>query len=174
MEVYLTDKAFLSIVLSGIEVYRDEVLGVLLGYELVDGDLVVEYAIPYQTAKRSKREVEPIRHREIRVLNILDRLTNFHHLGYFHSHTEFRGERGVAELSDPDKESLDEGMIELIIAINDAKRKFSWRCSDTDIYGSIDKFHIHLACFKKESKGKIIRVPISCPYILGLSEIYEL
>ena len=30
MEVYLTDKAFLSIVLSGIEVYRDEVLGILL------------------------------------------------------------------------------------------------------------------------------------------------
>jgi len=94
MEIYITDKAFLSIVLSG-EVYRDEVLGILLGYELADGDLVVEYAIPYQTAKRSKREVEPIRRRENVVLDILDRLTNFHHLGYFHSHTEFRGEKGL-------------------------------------------------------------------------------
>lgn len=57
-DIFLSDKAFIGMVLSAVEVYKKEYMGALLGYNLRKR-IVVEYAIPYQTAKRKPTEVEP-------------------------------------------------------------------------------------------------------------------
>jgi hypothetical protein len=43
-------------------------------------------------------------------------------LGYFHSHPQFGDKRGTPELSEQDKNYMQEGEIEIIVAINDAKK----------------------------------------------------
>jgi hypothetical protein len=70
MDIFLSDKAFIGIVLSAIEVYKDECLGALVGYNLRNR-IAVEYAISYQTAKRKPTEAEPNWKRETRVQRIL-------------------------------------------------------------------------------------------------------
>jgi len=58
MHVFLSDRAFIGLVLSVIEVYKDECLGSLLGYNLRNR-IVVDYVLPYQTARRKRTDVEP-------------------------------------------------------------------------------------------------------------------
>jgi len=50
MKVFLSEAAFMGLVLSSIEVYKKECLGLLLGYKLEDR-YIVEYSVAYQSAK---------------------------------------------------------------------------------------------------------------------------
>lgn len=91
MDAFLSDKAFVGLVLSAIEVYRKECLGSLLGYN-IPNRIVVEYVIAYQSARRRPTGVEPDWKREPRVQEILPNRIQLHHVGYFRSHTQ-RGQR---------------------------------------------------------------------------------
>ena len=53
------------------EVYKDECLGSLLGYEIGTQDFIVEDAIPFQSAKSDPSGVEPIVMRESPVATTL-------------------------------------------------------------------------------------------------------
>jgi len=149
VDIFLSDKAFIGIVLSVIEVYRNECLGALLGYNLRNR-IVVEYAIPYQTAKRKFTEVEPSWKREIRVQEILPKLIHLKHLGYFHSHTQFAEQKAETKPSDLDIESMIPAQIEMIAAINDSKRRAEWYATTKELRGTIGKYNIITPFCKKE------------------------
>jgi proteasome lid subunit RPN8/RPN11 len=172
LHVFLSEKAFIGLVLSSIEVYRNECLGSLLGYNLRNR-IVVDFAIPYQTAKRKYTQVEPNWHRESNVQQILPQLLHLKHVGYFHSHTQLRNSRGTPELSEADIESMEPTHIELIIAVNDAKRKVQWYQSRKELRGTIGKYNLHLACYYKSKKGQIRRYRLLCPYVLGFDWTFE-
>ena len=57
LDVYLSDKAFLGLVLSAIEVYKKECMGALLGYNAYNR-IVVKYAIPYQQQKEDPAKLK--------------------------------------------------------------------------------------------------------------------
>jgi hypothetical protein len=166
LDIFLSDKAFIGIVLSAIEVYKNECLGALLGYNLRNR-IVVEYAIPFQTAKRKPTEVEPNWKRETRVQEILPKLIHLKHLGYFHSHTQLGKRKATAQPSNSDIESMIPAQIEIITAVNESKRKTHWYATKKELCGTIGKYHIRLACHYKKVNGKIRQYPILCPYVLG-------
>jgi len=166
MDIFLSDKAFIGIVLSAIEVYKKECLGALLGYNLRNR-ITVEYAIPYQTAKRKPTEVEPNWKRETRVQEILPKLVHLKHLGYFHSHTQRGAQKATAEPSRPDIESMIPAQIEIIVAVNDSKRRTQWYATGKELRGTIGKYRFRLACHYKKINRKIKQYPILCPYVLG-------
>ncbi len=56
MRVYLSENAFLDLLLSSAEVYKKECLGFLLGYKLEDR-FIVEHAFSVQTANRRHKGV---------------------------------------------------------------------------------------------------------------------
>jgi len=56
MKVYLSENAFMGLLISSAEVFKRESLGYLLGYRLHDR-FIVEYAFGLQTARRRRRGV---------------------------------------------------------------------------------------------------------------------
>jgi proteasome lid subunit RPN8/RPN11 len=172
VDVFLSNKAFMGLVLSAIEVYRNECLGSLLGYN-IRNRIVVESVIPYQTAKRKPTGVEPNWKRESRVQEILPNLIQLQHVGYFHSHTQWGKQKASTKLSDPDIEGMIPTQIEIIVAVNDSKRKTEWYQSGKELGGSIGKYHLRLACHYKRKNGTITQYPILCPYILGFDLTFQ-
>ena len=172
-EIFLSDKVFLSIILSSVEVYKNECHGVLLGYK-TRGRIVVEYAIPFQSAKRTPNEVIPNWRRELKVLEILPKMIHLEKLGYFHSHPQWGSSKGIAKLSDADKDCMMEEDIEIVVAINDAFRKTPRVELSKGLSGTIGKYRITLAGFyKRSSDNRIKKYRIMCPYAVGFDYTFK-
>ena len=168
-EIYLSEKAFMGIILSTVEVYKNECLGVLLGYK-TRGRIIIEYAIPFQTAKRKPSEVEPNWKRELKVLEILPELIQLEKLGYFHSHPQWGKSKGVARLSEGDEDSMTEGEIELVVAINDAARRTPWKESGKQLTGTLGNYRFAMAGFYlRQSDSRIQEYRLVCPYAVGFN-----
>jgi len=173
-EVFLTESAFLGIIISSVEVYKKECLGVLLGHREVDR-LTVQYAIPYQSAKRRAKSVEPNLTRAVRCIEELPHLSHLNHLGYFHSHTQYGQTKARPEPSEQDLSSMAVGHLEIIVAINEAKRSQDWTINRrgylsgaaTDHSFSMAAYYFH------EQKRVWQHMEIVCPYAVGLWSAFE-
>ena len=173
-EIFLSDKAFMGIILSTVEVYHYECLDVLLGYKTT-GLIVVEYAIPFQSARRTPSEVEPNWRRELKVLEVLPELVQLEKLGYFHSHPQWGKSKGIAKLSEEDVEFLEEGELDLVVAINDAERRMNWGESEGRLYGTLGKYRIDISGFyKRRYDGKTMQYRIICPYAVGFDNAFNI
>ena len=56
MEVYLSENAFVGLLVSTVEVYRRECFGILLGHREPDR-IMADFVVPYQSAVRKFQEV---------------------------------------------------------------------------------------------------------------------
>ena len=138
------------------------------------GRIVVEYAIPFQSTKRTPSEVVPNWRRELKVIEMLPKLIHLRKLGYFHSHPQWGKIRGMAKLSDPDKDYMDEGEMEIVVGINTTKRKTPWQESKRRLSGTIGKYYITIAGFYKRKKdSRILQYRILCPYAVGFDYAFE-
>ena len=167
VEVYLKRHAFISMIISAIEVYKKECLGVLLGSR-VDERYIVEYAIVYQTAERLFAQVQT-RKRQEKTLKInLSYLSCYETVGDFHSHPQYGGIRAHTNLSAEDAEDLKEtDLISLVISINESSRHVAWHRKRTGIAGSIGQFRISIGAHYWDRQAKRIdRARIICPYAL--------
>jgi hypothetical protein len=172
-EIFLSDKAFMGIILSSVEVYKNECHGALLGFQ-TRGRIIVEYAIPFQSAKRRFSEVKPNWRRELKVIEILPKLIHLQKLGYFHSHPQYGGKRGSPELSGQDSEYMGEGELEIVVAINDAGKTIRWAESRKMLSGTLGEYSIVLAGFyKRRRDGEIQQYRIVCPYAVGFNYAFE-
>lgn len=172
-QIFLSDKAFMSMILSSVEVYKNECHGILLGFK-THRRIIVEYAIPFQSAKRKFNEVTPNWRRELKIIEVLPKLVHLQKLGYFHSHTQFGDERGLPELSESDKNYMREREIEVIVAINDSKNTSPWTESKKKLSGTIGNYHIEIAGFyKRRRDGKILQYRVLCPYAVGFNYAFE-
>jgi hypothetical protein len=136
--------------------------------------MVVEFAIPFQSAERKPSEVVPNWRMELKVIEVLPKLAQLQKLGYFHSHPQWGKIRGKPQFSDQDKEYISEGDLEIVVAINDAERSVSWRQSKNQLSGTIGKYHITMAGYYKRKKdNKIMKYGILCPYAIGFDYTFE-
>jgi hypothetical protein len=166
-EIVLTQSGFIGIVLSSIEVFKKECLGLLVGVGS-QGKIVVEHAIPFQAV--SERKFCSVRanwRKETELRNAVPKIANLDYLGDFHSHPQFGDSKGVAQLSDCDKESIEEKKIEIVVAINSSKRRLKWTQSKGELFGSICDYNLRIAGFYKNKNGEIKQLDIVCPYAVG-------
>lgn len=170
--VYLSDKAFIGMVISAIEAFRKETLGAVFGFRTLNNEIIVEYAIPYQSAERKYVEVTANWRRESKILEILPKITHLDHVGYFHSHTEYRKIKPSVSLSEGDQESMYEGHIEFIIAIWKKRKsvEVGYDYTGKELSISIGNYNLKLATYFKNETGKILKCKIVCPYAAGLYE----
>jgi hypothetical protein len=171
-EIFLSDKAFMGIILSSVEVYKLECHGALLGYQ-THGRIIVEYAIPFQASEGKYSEVMPNWRRELKVIEVLPQLIHLQKLGYFHSHPQFGNSRGVAKLSDLDRDYMDEVEAEIVVAINDAKKTLAWAEGKDGLSGTLGKYHIKIAGFYKRKDGRIKQYRLLCPYAIGFDYAFK-
>jgi len=111
--------------------------------------------------------------RESRVQKILPRLVHLKHVGYFHSHTQIGAHRATPELSKADMRSIIPTQIEVIVAVNDSKRKVQWYSSGKELSGTIGRYNLRMACHYKMRSGKIKQYSLLCPYVLGFDLTFE-
>ena len=126
MKVYLSENAFMGLLLSSAEVFKKESLGYLLGYRLHDR-FIIEYAFSLQTARRKRRGVV-LHHRDKKKIEpILSEFVKLQIVGDFHSHTPYGNAKGIAIPSTEDINGMEKDNLYIIIAINELKTVKPWK-----------------------------------------------
>lgn len=171
MKTYLNENSFLSLVSSAVEVYPNETLGVLIGIKSKD-KIQVQYAVPYQTAKRKRGEVEVTPLREKRMNKFLTKTTALEIVGYFHSHPECDVLRGY-KLSPEDKNSMKHGEWGIVIVINKDRKRRDWKhLPKGSLLGSIYPYSLRITSWFTggDQQNKQFNISdIFCPFALGLN-----
>ncbi len=165
--VYIKERAFLAMLLSVVEVYRRETLGLLLGYR-GENRFFVEYAIPFQTAEKKFSWSAPKASAVSRMTDII-RNMSIDVIGDYHSHTQFRGEMARAIPSGEDIADMQKGNVHIILAVNPRKKTVRWKeNADGSISGTISSYHIRISAATPVGEYKYKRVKIICPSATGL------
>ncbi|MCK4352283.1 Mov34/MPN/PAD-1 family protein [candidate division WOR-3 bacterium] len=166
--VHIKERAFLAMILSSVEVYRYETLGILLGYKGEDS-FVVEYAIPYQTAVKGYSWVAPKSRASERMVKILERMS-INVIGDFHSHTQWGDFKGKPVPSGEDIADMELNKIYAIVAVNDKQKKESWHRTEAGtIVGTLSDYSLEIGAHILVSNYKSKSVKIICPSATGLS-----
>lgn len=166
MRVYLSENAFIDILLSSAEVYRKECLGFLLGYRLEDR-FIIEHAFSFQTATRGHKGVIVLDKNHKKIEPILERFDRLQIVGDFHSHTQFGATKGLTVPSEEDIRSMKDGLVYLIIAINNNEKTNIWsEKRDGTISGSVGEVFFKIsAYFLKQNSPR--KAKIHCPFPPG-------
>lgn len=172
MEVYLEERVFMSITMAAAEVYKCECYGCLVGYKL-ENAIVVDNAIPYQSAERSFSTVDLKEKQRSRIENILNTFPKLSVIGEFHSHPQYGNVKGNVVLSSCDMRNVNNSSVEIIVAINDKKRKRRWQYNrDMSISGTFDNYHIRMAAYHYDNSNGNSRRPkrinLWCPVVMGI------
>lgn len=165
---YIKENAFLSIILSAIEVYHHETLGLLLGYG-IGQEFVVEYAIPYQTAVKGFTYTKPPKEKTIeRMAEILSEWPG-EVIGDYHSHTELGSNKARAIPSGDDIADMTPGKLNIIVAVNEKERETKWRRQrNGSLSGTLGDFHIEIGGFVLYGERRYKRVELICPAATGI------
>lgn len=133
LRVYLSEAAFMDILLSAAEVYKKECLGYLLGYKLEDR-FIVEHAFNLQSANRRHRAVDLRKTYQKKIEPILDKFHKLRIVGDFHSHTQYGDFKGRPVPSKEDVDSMKKNHVYIIIAINNNSKTVLWEKTRTARY----------------------------------------
>jgi len=167
MRLYLSENAFIDLLLSSAEVYKKECFGFLLGYRLEDR-FIVEHAFSIQTANRKRRTVTYNRKNHRKIEPILAKFDKLQKIGDFHSHTQFGSAKGLSIPSEEDIQSMVENNIYVIIAINNNEKTMSWgENRDGTISGSVSDFFFKISAHYLNSSTSVRKAKIHCPFPPG-------
>jgi hypothetical protein len=185
--IYISEQAFLSVILSAAEVYNRECYGLLFGYSL-PGKTIVEGAIAYQTAERKFSQVSLYERQHKIIQRVIHEFPKHAYVGEFHSHPFFRGAAGDVALGPEDAFGIREPEIQLVVAINPRKRSVRWSTNRTGtLSGTLAGFHFRIAGYhvlpreqtktkgkpgrrrSKKDRPRLVRARVFCPYAVGLN-----
>jgi proteasome lid subunit RPN8/RPN11 len=169
MKVYLSENAFMGLLLSSAEVFKKESLGYLLGYRLHDR-FIVEYAYSLQTARRKRRGVIFHNRDQKKIEPILSKFVKLQIVGDFHSHTPYGSVKGIPIPSSEDIKGMEKDNLYIIIAINELNQTKPWKENkDGSISGSMGNFFYKISAYFYPSIDNIPqKATIYCPFPPGL------
>jgi len=170
LRVYISENAFIDLLLSSAEVYKRECLGFLLGYKLEDR-FIIEHAFTVQTANRRHKAVVYNRKNHKKIEPILVRFDKLQIIGDFHSHTQFGLTKGLAIPSPEDIKEMLPGHVYLIVAINNNQKTLPWgENRDGTISGSVSEFFFKISAYFINNGNGVSsakRAKIHCPFPPG-------
>jgi len=164
VRVYISENAFIDILISSAEVYKRECLGFLLGYKLEDR-FIVEHAFSVQTANRKHKGVVYNQKNHKKIEQILSRFDKLQIIGDFHSHTQFGPTKGLPIPSEEDIKGMILDRIYLIAAINNNEKTMPWgENRDGTISGSVSDFFFKISAHFLNGNSSVKRATIHCPF----------
>lgn len=171
MKVYLSETAFMDLLLSSAEVYKKECLGYLLGYSLADR-FIVEHAFSLQSAKRRHRAVNLRKTDQRKIESILEKFHRLRIVGDFHSHTQYGDSKGLPVPSPEDIQSMKPENIYFIVAINNNSKTMDWgENRDGTISGSIGKYSFKISAhYLNGVQSAPRKARIHCPFPPGFDK----
>lgn len=165
--VYVSENAFIDLLLSSAEVYKRECLGYLLGYRLEDR-FIVEHAFSFQTASRRHKGVIYHHKNHRKIEPILDKFDKLEIVGDFHSHTQFGDTKGLSIPSEEDIKGMKAENIYLIIAINNNEKTMIWgENRDGTVSGSVGRFFFKISAYFLNGSLSARKARIHCPFPPG-------
>ncbi|MBI5025170.1 MAG: hypothetical protein HZC12_00265 [Nitrospirae bacterium] len=168
-KVYLSENAFMDLLLSCAEVFKRESLGYLLGYRLEDR-FIIEHAFSFQTAKRKPKGVIFHHRNHKKIEPILSKFEKLQIIGDFHSHTQFGSTKGIPIPSPEDIKGMEQDNLYLIVAINDVEQTRPWRENrDGSLSGSVANFFFKISAYFLDSGPTPKRARIYCPFPPGFN-----
>jgi proteasome lid subunit RPN8/RPN11 len=176
LTIFLRSNAFIGIVASVAEGFKNEVGGLIFGdYFLTSEKYIIEVAIPLQTTKRTPAQVHFHPDRTKRVRAIWDDLSPLWYLGSFHSHPEYGETKYPPNPSDADKEFLERGELQIISSIWKAtRREFLGYIRDgLRLSGAVGDYYIQISAWQKDDDGDVTELELWCPYIDVINESRE-
>lgn len=161
--LYLMEQAFLGLVISSIEVYKKECLGLIVGTRH-NGLYVAENAIAFQAAERGTSSASVRGHYHDRIIRFLNEVIHLEPLGYFHSHPGYD-----VIPSEEDVSVLQDQHINMIVGVNKKRKEVPWNYNvDESLSGTIEDFIIKLRGFYRDpATGRIRLARLNCPFALG-------
>lgn len=170
MKVYILEDAFWNMLLSTIEVYPKECLGLLIGVQ-DRNKFIVHKSVVFQTAERHVKGVNFPKDRvHEEVVNFLeDHLPYLKTIGDFHSHTKEAGHYP----SETDMQAMEEKQIYIIIQAYKRKKKVPWQYNraKTLLFGTSGNFYFKIGAWHKNRFDENFKlIEIVCPYAIGLSQ----
>jgi len=166
MRVYLSENAFLDLLLSSAEVYKKECLGFLLGYKLEDR-FIIEHAFSFQTADRKPKGVTSLDQSHKKIEPILAQFDRLMIIGDYHSHTQFGMTRGLPRPSEEDVTGMKQEHIYLIVAINNNNKTMRWAENrDNTISGSVGDFFFKISAYFLNG-ASVRKARVHCPFPPG-------
>ena len=175
MEVFISENAFLAMVVGAVEVFHRETLGILLGYK-TENAFVVQNAIAYQTSERYPTEVQRDDHAHKRIKSFLENVKSpAKIIGDFHSHTQFGENKGGFQPSKEDIDEMKNGQVYLIVEINTKSKARGWDYNlNGTMSGTVGNYFLKLAAwYRNEKNGKPKLAKIKCPFGLGFIWSYD-
>ena len=167
MKIFLSENAFVAIATAAVETFPQETLGTLIGFPNPE-KILVQLAVPYQTADRTEIDVSPNPNRSGRMERFLHRVTLMETVGDFHSHPSIPLETGY-KLSKEDKASTMIEGLGLVVVINRDSIERAWEHMEKgSLWGSVYPFSLRLTSWYKNDEGRFEIASIHCPYALGL------
>jgi len=177
-ETFIYETPFTIMLVSAVEVFPKECLGLLLGYRAWDSidktrRAIVEQVVAYQSAERGRSKVEVREKPEFRCKDMFYKLSSLEPLGNFHSHPNM-----TTSLSKADRNSMEVGDIEIIVAISKKRKTTPWRYdyNRKELSGVFGDFRFDVAvcsCFKSKNGSKKFRkIDLQCPFALGIGSKY--
>lgn len=166
MKIRVSGNAFTIMIASSIEVYKKEAFGFLIG-EKSDGNLVINNAVPSQSVERKFTEVST-NGRTNQLYNILLglRTNGSRVIGDYHTHPCWGKKKYKANMSMSDllRMRKDDGLVYLIISVNDKKRSWPWHYrSDGRLVGSYDNYWFEIAAYYGNGSKQFKKGQIVCP-----------
>lgn len=167
MKVYILENAFWNFLLSCIEVYPQECLGLLIGSH-DKNKAVVSHAVVFQSAERYKAGVHfPRETAHNNVIEFLDQcLPHLKIIGDFHSHTREADYKPSSE----DQEGMVENQVYIIVQIYKKKKSQPWRYNrdGTLLSGTVGDFYFKIASWYKVLPAEPFKLAeIVCPFAAG-------
>lgn len=166
-KVFILENAFWPLLLSSIEVYPKECLGLLIGSQDRYRS-VVHHAIVFQTAERYNRTVhfpKEAVHRGV-VDFLRECLPHLKIIGDFHSHTL----ESDYSPSKEDQKGMESRQVYIIVHIYKKKKSLAWRynANKTLLIGTTRDFYFKIGAWYQERPGeKFYLAQVVCPFAAG-------
>lgn len=155
MRIELDPDAFDVILLSTVEQFNHESIGLLFGYQFDDViSIALAYPLSHAHSDATEVTIDDDRIETLQKLYPSLRDQDKSYLGLYHSHPEMEGEKGAIAMSEFDRNAFMENnaRIELIIAINIEDEIKEWQKHDSGIVtGSNLGYHFELAAYYIEN-----------------------
>ena len=170
MRAVLKKPALLSILCATVETFKKESLLVLLGHRK-SNDLIIEHALPMQTAKRNFKLVENKDYRQKLIMELSSFLwKNSQIIGDAHSHTEFGESQFAAQPSQADKNDAESENVYIVLAVTIKKKTQRWqKVKNGGIVGTLGKYRFEINAFWAPEDKKLEQIPLICPLAYKLN-----
>ena len=171
MAAYISQNAFWGLLISAVEVYKRECIGLLIGYRDFKGPeemYIVEHALAFQTAGRRHKGVSSSPRALKRIERFLLNMPHVSIIGDFHSHTMWGYSRAASHPSTTDLDGMETEHVYVIVSINDRLRVVPWNYNDDgSLSGTTEDHYFRLTAYTLNAAREPRRTPILCPYAIG-------